>query len=286
MVTPFDHEGNVDYDLAASVARYLVENGSDGLVVAGSTGEGGSLSDEEKLSLFRCVAEAVTVPVLAGSTSGDTARSVVLSREAASSGVSGILVTTPAYSRPSQRGIEAHFTAIAAASHLPVMLYDIPARTGRKVSAATTIAVARNCPNVLALKDASGDLPSAAQVKQTLGDGFDLYAGDDDLVLPFFSIGATGLVSVASHWAGPQYAALISAVDRNDWSLARVINDSLAPSCQFEGNEMYPNPQPAKAALRLLGMAVGQCRAPLGASDAALDNQAAEVLTGLHVARG
>jgi 4-hydroxy-tetrahydrodipicolinate synthase len=226
MVTPFDHEGNVDYDLAASVARYLVENGSDGLVVAGSTGEGGSLSDEEKLSLFRCVAEAVTVPVLAGSTSGDTARSVVLSREAASSGVSGILVTTPAYSRPSQRGIEAHFTAIAAASHLPVMLYDIPGRTGVPIATSTLLRLAEH-PQIVANKDAKGDLFAAQQVMSRCELVY--YSVDDALNLPLLSVGAVGAVSVTGHLVADRIAAMILAYESGDVELARELNDELVP---------------------------------------------------------
>ena len=286
LVTPFHEDGSVHFEKAAEVARFLVGEGSDGLVVGGSTGEGSALSDEEKLELFTVVAKAVDVPVLAGSTSSDTARSVVLTSAASRTGVAGILATTPAYARPSQSGIAEHFAAVASATTLPVMLYDIPVRTGRKIASATSIAVARECANVVALKDASGDLPGAAHVTATLGAGFDLYSGDDALVLPFLAIGAVGVVSVASHWAGPEFAAMIRAALANDWATARALNERLAASCAFESSESYPNPQPSKAALRALGLAVGHCRLPLGVSDAALDTTAATVLAELRAARG
>ena len=203
MITPFHEDGDVDYEVAAEVARYLVAEGSDGLVVGGSTGEGSALSDDEKLALFAAVAQAVTVPVIAGTSSSDTARSVALTSQVAVTGVAGVLATTPAYARPSQRGIAAHLTAIAEATTLPVMLYDIPVRTGRKIAAETTIELVRATPNIVALKDASGDVPGAAHTKAVLGDALDLYCGDDAWLLPFLAVGAVGLVSVAAHWAGP-----------------------------------------------------------------------------------
>ncbi len=286
MVTPFHSDGSVDYEVAAEVARFLVATGSDALVVAGSTGEGSALSDDEKLTLFAAVAQAVTVPVLAGTSSADTARSVALTRHASGTGVAGILATTPAYARPSQAGIAAHLAAMAEATNLPVMLYDIPARTGRKIAPGTTIELARSHTNVVAMKDASGDVPAAAHVIAQLGDGFDLLAGDDAWVLPFMAVGAVGLVSVASHWAGLQFAQMIEAAAHGDWVTARRLNEIVAESCVFEGSEVYPNPQPAKAALRALGVAVGQCRLPIGPSDAALDTRAGEIVANLRASRG
>jgi 4-hydroxy-tetrahydrodipicolinate synthase len=281
MVTPFNADDTINFDVARDVARYLVANGSDGLVVAGSTGEGGSLSDAEKLDLFACVAESVTVPVLAGSTSGDTARSVSLTSAASATGIQGILATTPAYSRPSQSGIAAHLGAVAKATTLPVMIYDIPSRTGRKIAAATTIGLAQEHVNVVALKDASGDLPGAAHVKATLGTDFDLYSGDDALVLPFMSIGAVGVVSVASHWAGPEFSAMIEAFLAGNQTRALELNERLAASCSFEGSGTYPNPLPSKAAMAALGLAVGSCRLPLGPGDDELMQQATTIVNSL-----
>ena len=286
MVTPFDAAGRVDLDVARDLARYLVAQGNDGLVVAGSTGEGTALSDDEKLDLFRAVVEAVNVPVVAGTSSSDTARAVDLTRRAGTTGVAGILATTPAYVRPSQRGIAAHFSAMADATDLPLMLYDIPVRTGRKVAPATTVEVVRHHANVIAMKDASGDLVAAAALKAELGESLDLYSGDDALALPFLAIGAIGLVSVAAHWAAPEFSAMIRAALAGDWVSARSLNARVAASCTFESGETYPNPMPSKAAMRHLGLAVGECRLPLGDGDEALDRAAADVIDSLVSARG
>lgn len=285
MVTPFSADGSIDFDVAASLAKFLVEQGNDGLVIAGSTGEGTSLSDDEKLELFACVAQSVSVPVLAGSTSSDTARSVALTSRVAATGVAGVLATTPAYARPSQSGIAAHLGAVAASTSLPVMLYDIPSRTGRKISSATTIDLVTSHANIVALKDASADLVSAAHTKAVLGDELDLYSGDDGLVLVFMAIGAVGVVSVAAHWAAPEFAEMLRSVECGDWAQARALNELLAPSCAFESSERYPNPLPAKAAMRALDIKVGQSRLPLGVADAELDAAAAVIVTTLRGAR-
>ena len=286
MVTPFGPDGSVDLTVASSLAKHLVSEGSDGLVIAGSTGEGSALSDEEKMALFACVAESVTVPVLAGSTSSNTAQSVELTAKASTTGIAGILATTPAYARPSQRGIAGHFEAIAESTSLPVMLYDIPSRTGRKIMSSTTIGVVRSHKNIVALKDASGDLVSAAHTKAELGDALDLYSGDDAVFLAFMAIGAVGIVSVAAHWAGPEFAGIVRAVNDGDWTRARVLNERLYVSCEFESSPEYPNPLPAKAAMRALGFAVGQCRQPLGPGDETLDAAAHKVVAALGEQRG
>jgi 4-hydroxy-tetrahydrodipicolinate synthase len=286
MVTPFSPDGSINFDVAASLAKFLVEQGSEGLVIAGSTGEGTALSDKEKLELFACVAEAVTVPVLAGSTFANTAQSIELTRRVKDTGAAGVLVTTPAYSRPSQRGIASHFAAIAQSTPLPIMLYDIPSRTGRKLASSTTIDLVRNTPNIVALKDASGDLVSAAHTKAVLGEDLDLYSGDDGLLLPFLAIGAAGIVSVAAHWASVEFSNLIGAVKKGEWTKAQKYNERLAASCAFESSDTYPNPMPAKAAMRVLGFDVGQCRLPLGDGDETLETKAKDVVTSLQVQRG
>lgn len=286
MVTPFAEDGSLALDVACDLARFLVDQGNDALVVGGSTGEGSALSDDEKLDLFAAVAEAVSAPVLVGTSSSDTAQSVALTARVAATGAAGVLATTPAYSRPSQRGIAAHFAAIAESTTLPLMLYDIPVRTGRKIASATTVDVVRRHPNVVALKDASGDLVAAAATKAELGASLDLYSGDDALVLPFLAVGAAGVVSVAAHWAAPEFAALIRAAHAGDWPAARALNARLIPSCAFETSDMYPNPLPSKAALRALGIDVGQCRLPLGASDDDLDRSARDVVAAIAVSRG
>jgi len=285
MVTPFAPDGSIDFDVAIELADRLVREGTEGLVIAGSTGEGTSLSDEEKLELFACIAGAVEVPVLAGSTSSDTARSVALTRLVGATGASGVLATTPAYARPNQAGIAAHFSAVAESTELPIMLYDIPSRTGRKIASATTIELVERHSNIVALKDASADLASAAHTKAVLGDRLDLYSGDDSLLLPFLSIGAVGVVSVAAHWAGPEFAGIVRNVLSGHWDEARRLNELIAASCAFEGTEAYPNPMPTKAVMRALGVAVGQCRAPHGPSDGALDAAAADVIAALRSSR-
>ena len=159
MVTPFDDEGGLDVDAATPLAQWLADHGSDGLVVAGTTGEGSVLADDEKLELWRAVSEAVTIPVVAGTGSNDTAHSVELTRRAADCGVAGVLVVTPYYNRPSQAGIEAHFRAVAAATDLPVLIYDIPMRTGRKVSHEVLVRLAHEVPNIVGVKDAAPTWP-------------------------------------------------------------------------------------------------------------------------------
>ncbi len=286
MVTPFRADGTIDFDVAIELATYLVTEGCDGLVVAGSTGEGSSLSDKEKLELFACVAGAVEVPVLAGSTFADTARSVELTHQVLDTGVTGVLATTPAYARPSQKGIAAHFAAIAASTELPIMLYDIPVRTGRKIAASTTIDLVSSHSNIVAIKDASGDLVSAAHYKSVLGDDIDLYSGDDSVLLPFLGVGAVGIVSVAAHWAAREFVQLVESAERGDWARAREFNERLAPSYAFESSDTYPNPMPSKAALRYLGFGVGQCRLPHSESDDTLDADAAKVVSALQASRG
>jgi 4-hydroxy-tetrahydrodipicolinate synthase len=286
MVTPFRADGSINFDVAIEVATYLMSEGCDGLVLAGSTGEGSSLSDKEKLELFACVAGAVEVPVLAGSTFADTARSVALTRQVLDTGVTGVLATTPAYARPSQKGIAAHFAAIADATELPVMLYDIPIRTGRKIAATTVIDLVSSHTNIVAIKDASGDTVSAAHYKAVLGDDIDLYSGDDSVLLPFMGVGAIGIVSVAAPWAAREFVALVESVERGDWTSARVFNERLATSYAFESSDLYPNPMPSKAALRYLGFDVGQCRAPHSESDDTLDADAAKVVAALQASRG
>ena len=286
MVTPFSSNGAIDFDVAAQLAKFLVAEGSDGLVVAGSTGEGSSLSDEEKLDLFACVAEAVTVPVLAGSTFANTQQSVVLTAQVKATGAAGVLATTPAYARPNQAGIAGHLGAIAECTPLEVMLYDIPSRTGRKIASATTIGLVKGYKNITALKDASGDLVSAAHTKSVLGDALTLYSGDDSALLPFLAIGAVGIVSVAAHWVGAEMAGIVHAAVLGEWPEAQMLNERCAASFAFESTEAYPNPMPTKAALRVLGFKVGECRLPHGPSDPELNAAAAEIVASLKTARG
>ena len=284
MVTPFHADGSLDVDAAVRIARWLVDNGSDGLVVTGTTGESPTLRDDEKIELWRAVAEAVTVPVIAGSGTYDTAHSVHLAREAASAGAAGILAVTPYYNRPSQAGLVDHYTAIATATPLPVMLYDIPHRTGRKVEHATVVRLAHELPTVVALKDAAQNPGASAAIIADTPDGFELYSGDDVMTLPFLAVGAVGVVSVAAHWIGNELQDLLAAFAKADVEEARRVNARLLPSYAFLGNDVTPSPAPTKAMLRVLGVHDGPMRPPMTVDpddDADLARRAAELLADL-----
>lgn len=281
MITPFDVHGGLDLDGAVTVARHLAGSGSDGLVVAGTTGEGPVLSDEERIELFRAVIGAVDVPVIASTGTNDTAHSVMLTREAEASGADGVLVVTPYYNRPSPAGLSAHFRAVAEATDLPVVLYDIPMRSGRRIGSALVVELAREVPNIVAVKDATGDVAAAASVVAESPAGFEVFSGDDSLTLPFLSVGGVGVISVASHWAGGLFAELIDSYRSGDVARAIIVNQQLAESYRFESTEEYPNPVPAKAACRSLGLPAGQCRLPNAPAPEALDDQARAVIAKL-----
>ena len=282
MVTPFHGEGALDLDGAATLARWLADNGSDGLVVAGTTGEGSTLTDDEKLDLWRAVAEAVTIPVIANTGSNDTAHSVHLTRQAAGCGVAGVLAVTPYYNRPSQSGIEAHFRAVAAATDLPVLVYDIPVRTGRKVSHEVMVRLALDVPNMAGVKDAAADVASTARLLAAVPERFEVYSGNDDHTLPLVALGAVGVVGVATHWCGVEMGELVAAASKGDLGHAREVNARLLESYLFETGDAAPNPIPAKAMMRTLGLPVGECRLPIGPAPAGLEDRAREVYAQLH----
>ncbi len=282
MVTPFDAAGDIDLDGAATLARWLQDHGHDGLVIAGTTGESPVLSDEERLSLFAAVCEAVTIPVVAGTGTNDTRHSVHLTREAAGLGVAGILAVCPYYNRPSQAGIEAHMRAIAGASNLPVMIYDIPVRTGRKLEAAMMLRLAREVPNVVALKDAAGNPGATAGLIGSAPAGFEVYSGDDPMTLPLLAVGAVGAVGVATHWTAPDHQEMFDLWDKGDTLGARSVNSRMLESFAFETGDDAPNPIPTKAMLRHLGLPAGQARLPMGPAPAFVEARAAEVLANLQ----
>ena len=282
MVTPFDDQGVLDLDAAASLARWLTDHGSEGLVVAGTTGEGSTLTDEEKLDLWRAVAEAVSVPVIANTGSNDTAHSVHLTGLAAQCGVAAVLAVTPYYNRPSQAGLEAHFRAVAEATELPVLLYDIPIRTGRKISHDVLVRLAREVPNMAGVKDAAADVAATARLIAAVPERFEVYSGNDDYTLALVALGAVGVVGVATHWAGVEMAELVAAAGKGDLAHAREVNGRLLESYLFETGDDAPNPIPAKAMMRTLGLAVGECRLPMGPAPAGLEDRAREVYANLH----
>jgi 4-hydroxy-tetrahydrodipicolinate synthase len=281
MVTPFDDQGALDLDAAAALARWLVEHGSDGLVLAGTTGEGPVLTDGEREDLWRAVAEAVSVPVIAGAGTNDTRHSMDLVRRAESAGADAVLVVTPYYNRPSQAGMAEHFRAVAGATSLPVMLYDIPVRAGRRIETDTMVHLARTVPNIVALKDAASDVVGTAHLVASAPSHFEVYSGEDALTLALLAVGAVGVISVASHWIGNELGTMVTAFAKGDTDGARAVNARLLESFDFESTTDYPNPLPAKAACRALGLAVGQCRLPMGSAPADLDARTTDLLTRL-----
>lgn len=283
MVTPFDESGALDLNGAAELARWLVANGNDALVVCGTTGESPALSDTEKVDLWRTVAGAVDVPVVAGTSTADTAHSVELTRAAVAAGVTGILAVTPYYNRPSQSGIEAHMRAIgAAAGDLPVWLYDIPVRTGRRVAPEVIWRLAGD--GVIAgVKDATADPAGAARLVAGAPAGFELYSGNDGDTLPLLAVGACGVISVESHWAGRLLAQMAEAFWKGDVEGARAVNASLISSHRFQSSDDAPNPIPTKAVLRALGRPAGQCRLPLGPAPSGIDEAATTLLRELEL---
>lgn len=278
MVTPFNTSGEVDLKIARELASWLVEQGSEGLVVTGSTGEAATLEDDEKVALWEAVKEEVgdRCSVVAGTGTYDTAHSIRLTTAAERAGMDGVLVVTPYYNRPPQSGLIAHFTAVAESTELPVLLYDIPVRSGIKIQHATLIELAQ-IPNIAGVKDAAGDAQGAARVIAEAPEGFEVYAGNDGETLPWLAMGAVGVVSVASHVAGPRIARMIEVFKAGDPKAAASINRELVPL--VDALFITTNPIPVKAALRLMGRSVGDARLPLNPMTESDEAKLREVLT-------
>ena len=285
MITPFDASGALDLNEAVRLAKWLQDNGNDGLVVSGTTGESSTLTDAEKLALWESVINAVTIPVIAGSGSNDTAHSVHLTKEVTKMGAAGILAVGPYYNRPPQSGLEGHITAMANATTLPVVVYDIPVRTGRKISTQTLAKLANTVPNIKALKDAAGAPAETANLMAQVPKDFELYSGDDGLTLAFLAYGGSGVIGVATHWSAPEHQAMITAFKNGDVALARKYNDILLESYAFETGDDNPNPIPSKVMMNHLGFKVGDCRLPMGPPPAGLADRAAVVHANLQKAR-
>src|SRR5713226_7806377 len=263
IVTPFDRDGRVDLDRFRELALYLVENGSDGIVVCGTTGESPTLSDDEKLELWRAAVDTLRgrATVVAGTGTYDTTHSIHLTEQATEIGVDGLLVVTPYYNKPPQRAIVEHFKAIAAASDRPIVVYNIPARVVINIEPETIERLAQ-IPTVRAVKQANDDLEQARQIP---GFGLDLYAGDDVLILPFLELGGVGGVCVHTHVVGPQTKAMITASRSGDVARAKEIDEELAPA--YDLLKVVTNPIAIKASLNLLGHDVGGLRLPLVSAD-------------------
>lgn len=281
MVTPFAEDGSLDVDASVELAKWLIAQGSEGLVLTGTTGEGPTITDNEDWELWRAVSEAVTVPVIAGTTTNDTAHSIEQTIKAEEMGCDGILAVTPYYNRPSQAGLFEHFRAIARNTSLPVILYDIPVRSGRKIDSEVLLRLATETSNIVAVKDAAGNPAETAKVIRDAPVGFEVYSGDDGLTLPLLAVGAVGVISVAAHWCAGEHVAMFDAWEAGDAALAQKINTKLLESFDFESGDDAPNPVPTKAMLRTIGLRVGEPRLPMGPTPEGLEDRAREVYANL-----
>lgn len=261
MVTPMNPDLSVDYARAAELARHLVASGSEGLVVAGTTGESPTLTNDEKLRLFETVVKAVgpEVPVIAGTGSNNTQATIELSRRAEDTGVSALLLVTPYYNKPPQEGLYQHFKAVAEATRLPIILYNVPSRTAVNLAPQTTLRLAE-IPNIIGIKECA-DVGQLADILNGAPADFTVWSGDDANLLPYLAVGAHGIISVASHVAGPQMQELISAFRQGQVDQAAAWHRRLLPL--FRGLFAVTNPVLVKAALELTGFPVGGLRPPL-----------------------
>ena len=264
MVTPFNADGSVNYEKAADLAEWLINNGSDGLVVAGSTGEAATMSAEEKLELFRVVVNRINkrVPVIAGTGSNNTADSVKMTKMAEAMGVDGALIVGPYYNKPTQEGFYQHFAAVAQSTGLPIIVYNVPGRTASNISPAIVARLAADFENIVAIKEAAGNVAQVAELYSVLPEEFTIYSGDDGLILPFMSVGATGLISVLSNIGGGILQDVMQAYEDGRVREAAKLNARMVPLA----NAMFieTNPIPVKAAVTLVtGIDSGQPRLPL-----------------------
>lgn len=262
MVTPFDSKGDIDFTATRNLVNYLISNGTEGLVVAGTTGESPTLSAEEKVELFKFVVEVVggRVPVIAGTGSYNTRASITLTKQAEEAGVDGIMLVVPYYNKPSQEGLYQHFKAIAESTKLPIMLYNIPGRTSINMTVETTVRLAQ-IPNIVALKDASGNLDAMSEIISKTPKDFAVYSGDDGITLPVLSIGGTGVISVAAHIIGNEMQTMIHKFKNGKLQEAAIIHRTILPI--IKALFAQPSPTPVKAALNLKGINVGSVRLPM-----------------------
>jgi 4-hydroxy-tetrahydrodipicolinate synthase len=262
MVTPFDQKGDIDLNATRNLVNYLLANGTEGLVVSGTTGESPTLTTDEKVELYKFVVELVggRVPVIAGTGSYNTRESIHLTQLAEQCGVDGIMLVVPYYNKPSQEGLYQHFKAIAEATKLPIILYNIPGRSVVNMNVATTVRLSQ-IPNIIALKDASGNLEGMTEIISQTSSDFAVYTGEDALTLPTLAIGGAGVISVASHVIGNEMQAMIQHFKNGNHREAALIHQSILPVIK----ELFasPNPTPVKAALNISGIPVGGVRLPL-----------------------
>ncbi len=283
MVTPFDRSGAVNYDTAALLANHLVDQGSDGIVLCGTTGESPTLTWEEEYQLFQVVKQAVggRAKILAGTGSNSTTEAVVATQKAAALGLDGSLQVTPYYNKPPQAGLYEHFRSVAlACPEFPILLYNIPGRTACKLELETLLRLSE-IPNIVGVKDSTGDFNLASELRRRVAPEFAIYSGDDFLTLPLMAIGAVGVVSVASHLVGKEIKQTIEAFGSGNLVEAQTIHEKLMPL--FRALFVTTNPIPIKAALNLLGWDVGGVRLPLVEADAQVLDLLRQVLTDLNL---
>lgn len=262
MITPMKDDLEVDYQEAGRLAKYLAEHGSDGIVVAGTTGESPTISSEEKLELFRVVKEAVgkDVIVYAGIGSNSTANSVALARKAVATGVDGLMAVVPYYNKPSQEGMYQHFKTIAEATELPLMLYNVPGRTSANLLPETVLRLSK-ISNIVALKEAVGMMDQVSELKRILPEDFEVYSGDDSLTLPMLALGCSGIISVAAHVIGDEMKKMVDAWFEGDAKTALQWHLKLMPV--FKGIFITANPVPIKYLVNTFGIKAGKVRLPL-----------------------
>jgi len=278
MITPFREDGHLDYDLAERLADYLVEHGSDTLVVCGTTGESPTLTWDEEYKLFQVVQSAIAGKgkIIAGTGSNSTSEAIAATRKAAELGLDGSLQVVPYYNKPPQEGIYQHFRAIAQAiPEMPLMIYNIPGRTGQNLQPEWIAKLAEE-PNIVAVKEASGSLEQASQIRRMTPPEFSIYSGDDSLTLPVLAVGGRGVVSVASHLVGDRLQTMIQSFEQGHVQKATQLHLELLPL--FKALFVTTNPIPVKAALTLRGWAVGACRLPLVSPSSAVTDRLRTVM--------
>jgi 4-hydroxy-tetrahydrodipicolinate synthase len=283
LVTPFNLEGEVDYVKAEQLAIHLVDRGTDTLVVCGTTGESPTLSWDEEYKLFQSIKKAVggRAKIVAGTGSNSTSEAIAATQKAAYLDLDGTLQVTPYYNKPPQEGLYHHFSAIAhAAPELPIILYNIPGRTGCKLEP-TTVARLAEIPNIVAIKEATGDLDQASQIRATTPSDFAIYSGDDSLTLPLMAVGAKGVISVASHLVGSQLKAMINAFNAGNVQLATQLHIQLFPL--FKALFLTTNPIPVKLALKVVGLDTGVVRSPLVQGTPELETKLQAIMVSLGI---
>jgi len=283
MITPFTHEGEVDYGSAERLADHLINTGTETIVLCGTTGESPTLTWEEEYELFRVVRNAVQgrAKIIAGTGSNSTREAIAATEKASKLGLDGTLQVTPYYNKPPQAGLYEHFQAIAqSAPELPMILYNIPGRTACKLELDTILRLAE-IPNIIGIKEATGDLDLASQIRAKTGDDFLIYSGDDSLTLPIMSVGGYGVISVASHLVGAKIKAMMQEFCTGNVEQARKIHLELFPL--FKALFAMTNPIPLKAALQMLGLDTGVVRPPLIRATPAVIDQLYVVLNDLHM---